>query len=65
MAGSMAASWQADVVLEKQLRALCLNLLAAGKERQWTLCGMLETAIQSSPMSDTLPPTRPHLNHFK
>ena len=48
-----------DKVLEKELRALHLDLQAAGRERLWAWNGLFET---SKPiLSDILPPTRPHL----
>jgi hypothetical protein len=59
--GRKHGSMQADMVLEKELRVLCLDLQAAGRDHE-PLTWLEHLSPQSLPRSDTLPPTSPPPN---
>lgn len=68
MAGSMAARTQADMLLKRWLKALHLNLQAAGRVREpwaWVELLKLQSPLwvewHTSSYQTTPPPTRPHV----
>jgi hypothetical protein len=57
--GGKHGSMQVDMVLEKKLRVLDLDPQATGD--CVTGCSLSIGDLKAHPLSDTLPPTRPHL----